>query len=77
MFIGTFTGTKLQWFVGLLDNHITYFDQFYGFFREQFIVNQAQPPVFRPFRCEAKTRRTFEGFFEQVWGVHSKAPDLG
>ena len=45
MFMGTFIGTTLQWFVGLLDSHITSFDKFSGFFREQFIVNQAQPPV--------------------------------
>ena len=45
MFMGTFTCTMLQWFVGLPNNHITYFDQFSGFLREQFIVNQGQPPV--------------------------------
>jgi len=45
MFMGTFTGTTLQWFVGLLDGHIPSFNQFFGLFREQFIVNQAQPPV--------------------------------
>ncbi|XP_068504611.1 uncharacterized protein [Phaseolus vulgaris] len=45
MFMGTFTGTTLRWFVGLLDDHITSFDQFSELFREQFILNQAQPPV--------------------------------
>jgi len=42
MFMGTLT---LRWFVGLLDDHITSFDQFSELFREQFILNQAQPPV--------------------------------
>jgi len=37
MFMGMFIGTKLQWFVGFLDGYITSF--------EQFIVNQARPPV--------------------------------
>ena len=45
MFMGTFIGTTLQLFVCLPDGHITSFDQFFGLFREQFIVNQAQPPV--------------------------------
>jgi len=45
IFMGTFTSTTLQWFVGLPDGHITSFDQFSGLFREQFIFNQAQPPV--------------------------------
>jgi len=45
MFMGTFTGMVLQWFVGLLNSHITSFDQFSGLFKEEFIVNQAQPLV--------------------------------
>jgi len=45
MFMGTLTGTTLQWFVGLPDDHITSFDQFSGWFREQFIVNQGQSSV--------------------------------
>jgi len=45
MFMGTFMGTTLQWFSGLLDGHITFFDQFAELFREKFIVNQAQPLV--------------------------------
>jgi len=43
--MGMFTGMVVQWFVGLPDGHITYFDQFSGLFREQFIVNQAQLPL--------------------------------
>ena len=45
MFIGTFTGTTLQWFSGLPDGHITFFDQFFELFREQFYVNQAKPLI--------------------------------
>jgi len=33
MFMGTFTGTMLQWFSGLPDGHITSFDQFSELFR--------------------------------------------
>jgi len=33
MFMGTLTGTTLQWFVGLLDGHITSFDQFSELFK--------------------------------------------
>ena len=43
--MGTFTGTTLRWFIGLLDGHITLFDQFSSLFREQFIVNQALSPI--------------------------------
>ena len=45
MFMGTFIGMTLQWFVGLPDGYITSFDQFSGLFREQFIFNQAQLPI--------------------------------
>jgi len=39
LFMGTFAGTTLDWFICLPDGHITSFDQFSTFFREQFIVN--------------------------------------
>jgi len=52
LFMGTFTGTTLQWFIGLPNGHITSFDQFSTLFREQFIVNQAPPPV--PFEVKQK-----------------------
>ena len=45
LFMGTFVGTTLDWFIGLPDGHITSFDQFSTLFREQFIVNRAPPPV--------------------------------
>jgi len=45
MFMCIFTSTTIQWFVGLPDGHITFFNQFSRLFKEQFIVNQAQPPV--------------------------------
>jgi len=44
LFMGTFTGTTLWWFIGLPDGHITSFDQFSTLLREQFIVNRAPPP---------------------------------
>jgi len=45
LFMGTFVGRTLDWFISLPDGHITSFDQFSTFFREQFIVNSAPPPV--------------------------------
>jgi len=45
LFMGTFVGTTMDWFIGLLDGHITSLDHFATLFREQFIFNQAPPPV--------------------------------
>ena len=42
-FMGTFSGTTLDWLISLLDGHITLFDQFSTLFRKQFIVNRAPP----------------------------------
>jgi len=44
MFIGTFTGTTLQWFSGIPDGQITSFPQFSRMFREQLSVNKVKPP---------------------------------
>jgi len=44
MFMGTFTGTTLQWFSGILDGHITSFSQFSTVFREKFSANKVKPP---------------------------------
>ena len=43
--MSTFSGTALDWFISLPDGHIISFDQFSTLFREQYIVNQALPPV--------------------------------
>ena len=45
LFMSTLAGTALEWFVSLLDGHITTFDQFSMLFREQFLVNKAPPPI--------------------------------
>ena len=44
LFMGTFSGTALNWFISLSAGHITSFDQF-SLFKEQYIVNQAPDPV--------------------------------
>jgi len=44
MFMGTFTGTTLQWFSGIPGGHITFFSQFSMMFREQFSTNKVKPP---------------------------------
>jgi len=41
LFMGTFSGTALDWFISLPNGHITSFDQFSTLFKEQYIVNQA------------------------------------
>jgi len=45
MFMGTFTGTTLQWFSGLPDGHIISFNHYFELLREQCIVNHARQPV--------------------------------
>jgi len=45
LFMAMFAGTTLDWFIGLPEGHITSLDQFSIFFREQFIVNRAPPPI--------------------------------
>jgi len=44
LFIRTFSGTTLDWFISLPNGHITSFDHFANLFREQFVINQAPPP---------------------------------
>jgi len=45
LFMGTFSGTTLDWFISLPDGHITSFDQFSTLFKEQYIVNQASATI--------------------------------
>ena len=45
LFMITFLGITLDWFISLPNGYITSFDQFSILFREQFIVNRAPPPV--------------------------------
>jgi len=45
LFMSTLAGATLEWFVSLLDGHITSFDQFSTLFREQYLVNKAPPPI--------------------------------
>jgi len=45
LFMSTLSSTTLDWFINLLDGHITSFDQFSTLFREEYIDNRAPPPV--------------------------------
>jgi len=45
LFMSTFSGTALDRFISLPKGHTTSFDQFSILLREQYIVNQAPPPV--------------------------------
>ena len=66
MFMGTFMGTTLQWSSGLPDGHITSFDQFFELFREQFIVNQARPPIsFDLFGVKQRQSESLEFFLNR------------
>ena len=40
MLMSTFSGAVLEWFISLLDGHITTFDQFATLFREKYLVNK-------------------------------------
>ena len=54
MFMGTFTGTTLQWFSGIPDGQITSFSQFSRMFREQFSINKVKPPRLYDLFCVRK-----------------------
>ena len=45
LFMSTLTGMAMDWFISLPDGHITSFAQLSQLFREQYIANQAPPPV--------------------------------
>ena len=45
LFMSTLMGMAMDWFVSLLDGHITSFPQLSRFFREQYLANRAPPPV--------------------------------
>ena len=46
MLMGTFTGTNLHWLSGILDGHITPFQQFSIIFKERFSANKFDPSWF-------------------------------
>jgi len=41
LLMSTLAYVVLEWFISLLDGHITTFDQFATLFREQYLVNKA------------------------------------
>ena len=45
LFMSTFTGMAMDWFISLPDGHITSFAQLSQLFREQYLANMATPPV--------------------------------
>jgi len=80
MFMVTFTGITLQWFNGLPNGHITSFDQFFELFREQFIVNQAQPLVsFDLFNVKQRQGESLKNYLNRFWAFtgsgHSQCRD--
>jgi len=45
LFMSTLTGMAIDWFISLLNGHITSFAQLSQLFREQYLANRAPPPV--------------------------------
>jgi len=41
LLMSTLAGATLEWFISLLDGHITTFDQFMTLFKEKYLVNKA------------------------------------
>jgi len=70
MFMGTFTGTAMQWFSGLPDGHITSFAQFAKLFREQFYANQVKPPeLYDLFNVRQKEGETLKVYLNRFWAL--------
>jgi len=81
LFMSTLTGTALDWFVSLLDGHVTSFAQFSTSFREQYIVNRAPPPVsydlFDVRQYQGESLKDFlNRFGAQVVRLHTKDEDM-
>ncbi|XP_068497461.1 uncharacterized protein [Phaseolus vulgaris] len=81
LFMSTFSGTALDWFISLPDGHITSFDQFSTLFREQYIVNQAPPPVsYDLFDVKQYHGETLKDFINRfgalVVKLHTKDEDM-
>jgi len=45
LFMSTLTGMAMDWFISLLEGHITSFAQLSQLFKEQYLANKAPPPV--------------------------------
>ena len=45
LFMSTLTGMAMDWFISLLEGHITSFAQLSRLFREQYLANRAPAPV--------------------------------
>ena len=45
LFMSTLIGMAMDWFISLLEGHITSFAQLSQLFREQYLANRAPPPV--------------------------------
>ena len=49
LFMSTFAGTVMEWFMSLLNGHVTSFPQLTKLFRAQYLANRAPPSVPPPF----------------------------
>ena len=68
MLMGTFTGTTIQWFSRLSDDHITSFTQFTKLFREQFYANRVKPPVlYDLFNVRQREGETLKYYLNRFW----------
>jgi len=70
MFMGTFTGTTIQWFSGLPNGHISSFVQFAKLFREQFHANRVKPPVlYDLFNVRQREGETLKYYLNRFWAL--------
>ena len=71
LFMSTLEGATLEWFVSLLDEHITTFDQFATLFRKQYLINRAPPPisydVFDIKQYQGESLKEFLNRFRSKW----------
>ena len=67
MFMGTCTGTTIQWFSGFPDGHISSFAQFAKLFREQFHANRVKLPVlFDLFNVRQREGETLKDYLNRL-----------
>ena len=70
LFMSTLVGTAMDWFISLLDGHVTSFVQLSKLFREQYIANRAPPPIsYDLFDVRQYQGESMEKFLNR-FGVH-------
>jgi len=81
LIMSTLTGTTLDWFVSLLDGHVTSFAQFSTLFREKYIANRPPPlvsyDIFGVRQYQGESLKDFlNRFGAQVVRLHTKDENM-